>query len=104
MTPADELRAAAAKLREMADDLGEWRYDDGNTMVRDRNGDIVAVHVHQGDGAWIALMGPGKAEPLAVWLDEAAGPLDLWNTTLDAMNAQSRAAVLFARAVLGEKP
>lgn len=71
MNPIEELRAAAKRLREMADDLGEWWYDENITHVRDRNGDLVGGSGRE-EGRWMALMGPQCAEPLAVWLEAEA--------------------------------
>jgi hypothetical protein len=71
MTPAEELRAAAKKLRKMSDDLGEWWYDDNITHVRDRNGDLVTAAGPE-DGRWMALLGPQLAEPLAGWPEAEA--------------------------------
>lgn len=95
MTPADELRAAAKLLREAADDLGDWRYDERMGFVRDRNGDLVC-EASESEGAWIALMGPDKAPSLASWLD----------VTADSMpqgfvhSAEQEAALSFARSIL----
>lgn len=117
MTPADELRAAAAKLRERAKaaTAGEW------TVVRDDvgggkfctgvwaqmglvGGQYVTEEMHsrEADAAWIALMGPDKAESLAAWLDEDAREIE---TVQDVVDINPNwPALVFARAVLGEKP
>lgn len=149
MTPADELRAAATKLREMTKHAGDgslWKpgriflklkseyLADGYWWeVVDSTG-TVALCAEQDDdiddtaearAAWIALMGPDKAEPLAAWLDAEAACQDAIS---DDMESQTLARVLdaiagretgvelatsydvgplalaFARAVLGEKP
>lgn len=116
MTPAEELRAAAAKLREAAGGAtpGVWakcwdalvggaavslpRYiqEDGGAEV------CIADFVKPGDAEWIALMGPDKAEMIAVWLDDEARDA----TQLEGFVTFSDnwPALLFARAVLGEKP
>jgi hypothetical protein len=73
--PVEILRAAAAKLREMADDLGDWWHDEKLGYVRDSNGDLVA-EVCGNEGRWIAKMGPGKAGILAQWLDGEASHVD----------------------------
>jgi hypothetical protein len=98
MTPAEELRAAAAKLREMAaaaDTPGSWK---ANPLFRPLPGcrclsceedkpwaweiDVVdgpdneacfhPMHIGRGDAEWIALMGPQRAGQLAVWLETEA--------------------------------
>jgi hypothetical protein len=62
MTEAEELRAAAAKLRETAANAspGPWSAQD------------FAFRHGLADAAWIALMDPAVAEPLAAWLEETA--------------------------------
>ena len=115
MTPADELRAAATKLREMAaaatqprkpeygwdfldrDELRDPSYTD---IVCSQNGGIAAVasFVDWPDAAWIALMGPDKAEILAAWLDNSASWVES-GEPFPYVEAEK-----FARAVLGEKP
>ncbi|MGW4127995.1 hypothetical protein [Amycolatopsis japonica] len=105
MTPADELRAAAAKLREMAaaatqprkpeygwdfldrDELRDPSYTD---IVCSQNGGIAAVasFVDWPDAAWIALMGPNVAEPLASWLE--------WEG-----NRRHKVSTLHSRGILG---
>jgi hypothetical protein len=89
VTPAEELRAAATKLRAMAakttkprkpeygwdfldrDELRDPSYTD---VVCSQNGGVAAVasFVDWPDAAWIVLMGPDKAEVLAAWLDAEA--------------------------------
>lgn len=119
MTPAEELRAAATKLREMTDDLGEWWYDESITHVRDRNGDLVTGSGRE-EGRWIALMGPQNVELLAVWLETEAHCLgvgdDVGEKTSDLLDTMageplelsvtvvadtSIPALTFARVVLG---
>lgn len=91
MSPADELRAAAAKLRETAE-----RATDGPWYVvgppwNDRTLYVVAGHpdphfgtfvadpedptmsrrgTENADATWIAFMNPGLAEPLAALIDK----------------------------------
>lgn len=72
MNPAEELRAAAAKLREMAQGLGEWRYDEEWGFIRDGKRARPVAEVGRRDAAWIALMGPDKAALLADWLESSA--------------------------------
>lgn len=148
MTPADELRAAAAKLREMAGAAtqGTWT---ATPMYKTAEGcrcmsctddkpwawqiDVVdgpdsgdcffPMHINRPDAAWIALMGPDKAEMIAVWLETEAecigAAADVMDTMPKLMNSvgarpvettmhvtidTSGPALAFARAVLGEKP
>lgn len=83
MTPAEELRAAAAKLREATYEVpdGPW----GVTVMRDHTygiwtdgtgfsgeDDQVATANIEPVAAWMALLGPDKAELLAVWLETEA--------------------------------
>lgn len=99
MTPAEELRAAAAKLREMAaaaDTPGHpwkakplfrplpgcrclsceedkpWAWEIDVVDGPDNEDCFHPMHIGQGDAAWIALMGPQRAEPLAAWLEATA--------------------------------
>jgi hypothetical protein len=92
VTPVEELRAAAKKLREMADDLGEWWYDEDITHVRDRNGDLVTGSGRE-EGRWIALLGPQRAEPLAAWLEAEA---DCQDAIAEDVGSQAIARVLDA--------
>jgi hypothetical protein len=126
MTPVEELRAAATRLREMAAvaPKGPWgteRYfwktrsiatpDQWMVAVTDKNDDHVTAvsewhdcdepgsehHLLAADTtAWIALMGPDKAEKIAIWLDMSASDLAFGTT------AASGAALVFARSILGE--
>jgi hypothetical protein len=87
MTPAEELRAAATKLRETASKAtpGPWEIRDGNKvssnvvsredMVIDGGGwtdgtkAVVYGAALTADAVWIALASPALAEPLAAWLE-----------------------------------
>ncbi|GII84562.1 hypothetical protein Ssi03_25520 [Sphaerisporangium siamense] len=97
MTPAEELRAAAARLRERAeqatpgpwsvgnDDViglgieqtgrGSFTYDAQIARVledyeRDEeNYGNRELGTTEGDARWMALVHPGLAEPLAAWLE-----------------------------------
>jgi hypothetical protein len=124
VTPAEELRAAATKLREMAAKVppGPWATDrfwwkTRSEAIPDQwmhsvlggHGDVAMTsEVHDTPDsttaadrvAWIALMGPDKAEPLAAWLDAAAFTADLWNTSTDALDSETRKACVFARSIL----
>lgn len=73
MSAVNELRAAAAKLREAKEQtssLGPWRNHQMSVHAEDRP--IAMAYQCYADAAWIALMHPGLAEPLAAWLEEAA--------------------------------
>lgn len=115
MTPAEELRSAAAKLREMAAKTsgGPW------TLVKNiqertgshmqstwtRPGKTQAVNPGQHDDyAWITLMGPDKAELLACWLDVAARMTDIGCRMAgrESLSVEQRAARDFARTILGD--
>lgn len=93
--PAAELRAAAAKLRETAEQAtaGPWQVRGGNQVssnVVTLDGSVVidggahqsakkavvfgaALHA---DAAWIALAHPGLAKPLAAWLNDVADAVE----------------------------
>jgi hypothetical protein len=92
MTPAEELRAAATKVRETASKAtpGRWQsevlppnerftrpaywvtteYDDSDGTT-----DVVVADCpwREGDAEWIALASPALAEPLAAWLEAVVG-------------------------------
>jgi hypothetical protein len=85
-SPAEELRAAATKLRDMAAKAtpGPWtvvkniQQGTGSHMQSTwfRGDRKRPVHPSQHDDyEWISLMGPDKAELLASWLDRAADSL-----------------------------
>lgn len=134
-TPAEELRTAAAKLRQTAanatpgpwedvstDDTGAWpRWILGAPNADGYGQDVLVVHeevaeaysvVAREDLAWIALVNPGLAEPLAAWLDACAndigsitplaGDLDLF-VFCDEPSSVKR-AVAVARAINGGTP
>lgn len=95
MTPADELKQAAARLRETAARAtrGPWEdVSDGDEgawprmIVGAPNADgyveeVLKVHEEIGDWgvvaredvAWMALASPVLAEPLAAWLEDTIG-------------------------------
>lgn len=118
MTPTETLRAAAAKLREIADKAtpGPWsRYanlgyavfsEAFDPDVPDGVGDVTNGSPGEADADWIALMSPAVAEPLAAWLDGCAGEAAAmshpghWGICDEPDSVQHAIAV--ARAVLGE--
>lgn len=83
MSPAEELRAAAATLRQTAAkaQAGPWGVEStGRTwaVLSYSTSGFVADLGRKDvpdtllDGEWIALANPALAEPLAAWLDRAA--------------------------------
>lgn len=89
MTPAEELRAAAKLLRETAEQAtpGPW----GVESVASESIGVLSYPAHAfvatigvrtadesvtADAAWIALVSPALAKPLAAWLDSRAQALD----------------------------
>jgi hypothetical protein len=99
---AQELTTAAAKLREIAakvppadDDTTSWAVHFGHYGAS--NG------LCDGDAAWITLMHPGLAEPLAALLDDTAALLvenDPFGEALDL----ARFELAIARAINGTTP
>lgn len=105
-TPAEELRAAAARLREFAKDttpadgdpsgwLGTVNDDTGVAYIYGgptdtagyRTGvvfefeddlDCECVRPSMADLNWMWLMSPLLAEPLAAWLEATAADMDAW--------------------------
>lgn len=121
MSPADELRAAATLLRETANKAtpGPWS---ASPVWSPRSQATSAVYslahptgthasevvpsmlatpkrplVRPGDAAWIALMSPAVAEPLAAWLDFLALLIDGDHAAPDGYAH----ALDFARAITG---
>ena len=84
-TPADVLRTAAARVRETARSAtrGPWAAEesrehgfrvgtsDGQEWVAWTGAYDDEPDPSRADAAWIALMHPGLAEPLAAWLEAA---------------------------------
>lgn len=76
MTPAEELRAAATRLRVTASrTLGSdrpWRYAPGkpSDSVRTESGWEIASGDDPSNLRWIALVSPAVAEPIAAWLED----------------------------------
>lgn len=87
-TPADELRTAAARIRELAAKATsgicpDWVYSAVRHVARNCAGSFECRHPeHQGwdqpewdrydDSPYIAAMHPGVGSALAAWLDSAA--------------------------------
>lgn len=107
MTPAEELRAAAEKLRHAArraehESPSPWRLN--GDVVRCADGGIVADASgepdHDGDLPYIALMHPGLGAALADWLHDAAVNANV----LTWPNQYIEQALVVARVILGSQP
>lgn len=109
---ADLLRRAAAMLRETAAPAtpGPWvSLDKGDRIIHsaepfDYEYVVDEPMSNEHNAAWIALMHPGLAEPLAAWLDFAA---EYWRPEALAMKYPIRhdlqhRTLEIARAILGE--
>jgi hypothetical protein len=72
VTPAEELRAAAAKLRETAKKATRGPWTSYSGRVDSHAGTIGIALNGYTDSEWIALMHPGRAEQLAALLEEIA--------------------------------
>lgn len=75
-TPAEELRAAAAKLRAVAwavaqDRPGGW-FNEIEITDAEVKGPLVWSTLTGADAVWIALTSLALAEPLAAWLEDGA--------------------------------
>ena len=107
-TPADELRAAAEKLRALADAAtpGPWE----QTGIGDYGWTVTTPGTHvaetddsdrgRADADWIAAMHPGVGLALADWLDLAATEYDP-AADVQETDRSHDAALAVARAVLG---
>ena len=139
MSPAETLRAAAKLLRKRGKEATPGPWDDHSAdgsawpiLIHggpikddptDRRDTVIKVHesiadeeiVAPDDAAWIALMSPAVAEPLAAWLEHAATDLETaeiaatkWGDAeqlkpgdyIDEPDSAER-ALAFARAILG---
>jgi hypothetical protein len=116
MTPSESLRAAAARLRDLAKEAtpGPWEieYDHGGTYAQavfrmdPEHPDDVDCSIGLGamgaaaDNVWISVMSPAVAEPLAVWLEDTARRTDQWQSWMVGSAAE---ALAFARSIL-EQP
>jgi hypothetical protein len=91
---AEELRAAAAKLRlaaapaDCVDEWAEFYASDEDVSATDR--------------AWIALLSPALAEPLALWLEsEARDAEEMDSGYPQLVGEKRRAAVAVAYVING---
>lgn len=121
MTPAETLRAAATRLREKAAQStpGPWEIEYGYRdktpqavfVMNPDNPDNADSSIEIGgmdrpdDNVWIALLGPDKAEPLANWLDVTARMADIGCRMAGriSLSVEQKAALAFARSILGEE-
>jgi hypothetical protein len=108
MKPAEELRAAAAKLRELADlATGEpWRYEPGPPraeVIAENGGWIIctSLHIEDDDLRWIALMGPDNTPGVAALLEHYAKCVE-WSDNWDDVHNCGKPMKQFARSILGE--
>jgi hypothetical protein len=78
VTAPEELRKAAARLRDLAADASTTPWMRGEGYVRKAvwtDGGLIVVcdrYAEPGDLAWIATLHPGIAQPLADWLESVA--------------------------------
>lgn len=120
MTPAETLRAAAAKVRDTASRAtpGPWQIDpEFSDMVTSQepnwngNPTVIASDLHDGEVsgdwnnvAWVALASPEIAKHIADWLDAEA---DAWpaapvHTSTWTTSRRRRAALALARDITGQ--
>lgn len=126
MSPVEELRAAAARLREMAKGTtrGPWEAVDGVEMYprwilgrpagdspyaadvaksyADGGGD--GVDVSDADWAWMAFAHPGLAEPLAEWLEQTARGIQAHidvRSSIEQLEQVHAHALAVARVIVG---
>lgn len=110
MTPADELRAAASKVRALAStatpgpwemggvgDFG-WTVRMGPTSTETEDSEQGAI-----DAAYIAAMHPGVGTALATWLEHAADRLAIARTHPDWQEVAEPAALAVARLINPEQ-
>ncbi|MFD3336119.1 hypothetical protein ACFWV1_26250 [Streptomyces sp. NPDC058700] len=111
-SPADELRAAAEKLREHAHYatdgpwvatpdilIGGWAV--AQAPLKNPEGPYLADFVRDWDARYIALMDPGVGHALADWLDHHAHILTA-ATQYDPDSNLARPALKVARALNGD--
>lgn len=127
MTPAETLRAAAERVRELAAKAtptpwrldGPWWHDESGPTARGSRTAVPALLITAGehrravligppasrtDGAdlqWAITLSPAIAEPLAVWLYATA---DLIDSEPVRPVTPKRPALALARAILGDQP
>jgi hypothetical protein len=108
MTPAEELRAAAARLHEAAEkvDCGPpWAVaeDCPDGVVSGAKAPYgapwVASAIGTGNAVWIALASPALAGPLAAWLEAEAHLAER-----DELRTTTPIALVAARVINGGEP
>lgn len=101
-TPAAVLRSAASRVRELgtAARSDGWTAD-ATTVFEDDEG-VAARCTFPEDAAWIALLSPAVAEPLAAWLEAQARSFDLPIVPADSTLRERSPQYRLARALLGE--
>lgn len=110
MTAPEELRKAAARLRDLAADASPAPWHEGVGLIR--SGRAVAViydvEAEPGDIAWIATLHPGIAQPLADWLDTVADAHihldDREISAFDLPGTSTHPALTVARIINGGQP
>lgn len=121
-SPADELKAAAAKIRAVAASATESPWEiwqdlnhQGFITIGDQAGVLTAelpeaddcnpvAHVYTGgDADYIAAMHPGVGLLLADWLDQEAKRITCASSTAGQVIV-GRRALAVARAILGGQP
>jgi hypothetical protein len=121
-TITEELRAAAAKLCEMAKGTtpGPWSTADCSVYPRwilsggategesgyaaevaKSYSDDDGLAISDADWQWMAFASPALAEPLATWLEVMSGVAEYAASRGYSTNAQTDAALAVARAVNG---
>lgn len=112
-TPADELRAAADKLRALASTAtdGPWHQkgigDEGWTVTSANRFIAETEDSEKGraDADWIATMHPGVGNALADWLDLFANTEFDPEATIQVTDRSHECALAVARAINGtEQP
>lgn len=121
-TIADELKTAAAKLREMAKNASRgpwivgdcelyprWMLSEGERDEHGYRGDVTRIsedeadvfRISDADWRWMGFAHPGLAEPLASWLESAANEFitEEWTDCPTAARA-----VAVARVINGTTP
>lgn len=112
-TPTEVLRAAAVRLRALADDnlSPAFRWDEDAAVLLDSNGDHVTAETTSPEGRWMAALGPQIAEPLARWMETTAryaryetGACSSAEAAVRHLNAKYAGALDVARSILAVRP
>jgi len=73
VSPAEEISAAAARLRETAERTARAPWSTNGMWVMGADSHIAHFGGHLPNRDWVALVHPGLAEPLASWLESWDG-------------------------------